>query len=346
MSTIEPYDGPTAPEGLLREVAEVWSVETAELHPEDPPWEWVEIEGFLRAEDDRFDRRHWVARGDDGRAVGRADLRLPIAGTNGHLGIVELYVAPDARKQGIGTELLQAVVDALDDAGRTRLRTAIVEGTPGDAWLAARGGTVGLPNRKSRLDVSRLDRSMLRRWVTDGERLAGDAGYSLHYLGDPPSDDDLAGYAQARAVMNTAPKGELEVEPWVHTPESIRAELDELAAGRLQRWMLVAMHEPTGECVGFTDVVLTDASPEHAWQGGTAVRPDHRNHGLGRWLKGAMAERLLAERPALQFVDTENAFVNEPMLNINIAMGFELVKTINEWQAEVAAVRAALEERR
>jgi GNAT superfamily N-acetyltransferase len=129
----------------------------------------------------------------------------------------------------------------------------------------------------------------------------------------------------------------------VHTPESVRAELAELAAAQLFRWSLLAVHEPTGECVGFTDVTMTDASPEHAWQGGTAVRPDHRNHGLGRWLKGAMAERLLAERPALRFVDTENAFVNEPMLNINIAMGFELVKTINEWQAPVAALRTALE---
>jgi GNAT superfamily N-acetyltransferase len=341
--SIDPYHGPSAPEGLLREVAEVWAIETAELHPEDPPWEWVEIEAFLRSDDDRFDRRRWLARTADGRPAGRADLRLPIAGTNGHLGIVELYVVPEARKRGVGTELLRAVVDVLVEAGRTQLRTTIVEGTPGDQWFAARGGTVGLPNRKSRLEVDRLDRAMIRRWVADGERLAGEAGYSLHYLGDPPSDDDLAGYAAVRVIMNTAPKGELEVEAWTHTPETVQAELAELSAAQLFRWSLVAVHEPTGEYVGFTDVVLTDASPEHAWQGGTAVRPDHRNHGLGRWLKGAMAERLLAERPHLRAIDTENAYVNEPMLNINIAMGFELVKTINEWQASVDDVRAALE---
>ena len=34
------------------------------------------------------------------------------------------------------------------------------------------------------------------------------------------------------------------------------------------------------------------------------------------------------------------------MLNINIAMGFEIIKTINDWQAPVAAVRTALEDRR
>jgi GNAT superfamily N-acetyltransferase len=120
--------------------------------------------------------------------------------------MVELYVLPEARKHGHGTALLTAMLDELEAAGRTHVRTAIVEGTPGDDWFAARGGTVGLPNRKSRLDVGRLDRSMVRTWVADGERLAGDAGYSLHFL-DRTSDADVAGYAAARAVMNTATKG-------------------------------------------------------------------------------------------------------------------------------------------
>ena len=342
---VELYDGPTAPEALLREVAALWLAEMEELSPEDPPWEWVEVEAFLRSDDDRFDRRRWVATSDEGgRVVGRLELRMPTTGVNGHLGLFELYVLPDARKQGHGTALLTAMLDVLDDAGRAHVRTAIVEGSPGDQWFAARGGTVGLHNRKSRLDVSTLDRSMLRTWVADGERLAGRAGYSLHFL-DAASDEDLARYAAARAIMNTAPKGDLDTDPWVHTVDSVKAELAELRAAELFRWSLLAVHEPSGECVGFTDVTMTDASPEHAWQGGTAVRPDHRNHGLGRWLKGAMAERLLAERPALRFVDTENAFVNEPMLNINLAMGFELVKTVNEWQAPVAAIRTALEGR-
>ena len=33
------------------------------------------------------------------------------------------------------------------------------------------------------------------------------------------------------------------------------------------------------------------------------------------------------------------------MLNINIAMGFEIIKTVNDWQAPVADIRAALEKR-
>ena len=104
--SVHSYDGPTAPEALLREVGALWLAEMEELSPEDPPWEWVEIEAFLRSADDRFDRRRWVARDDRGRAVGRLELRMPTTGVNEHLGLFELYVLPDARKQGHGTALV------------------------------------------------------------------------------------------------------------------------------------------------------------------------------------------------------------------------------------------------
>jgi GNAT superfamily N-acetyltransferase len=144
-------------------------------------------------------------------------------------------------------------------------------------------------------------------------------------------------------MMNTAPRGDLVDEDWRHTPESVVLEADELEAQQLTRISAVVRHDATGDFVGFTEVILADSAPEHAWQGGTAVDPAHRNRGLGRWLKGAMVERLLEERPALRADDTENAHVNEPMLAINTAMGFAPLHTLNDWQAPFAAVRTALE---
>jgi GNAT superfamily N-acetyltransferase len=224
------------------------------------------------------------------------------------------------------------------------VRTQIVEGSPGDAYFGSRGGKVARTNRKSRMDLARLDRAMLRSWIERAEAEA--VGYSLRWLDVPSLDDDeMVEYIGARTMMNTAPKGDLEDEPWVHTPETMREEVAELAAEHIERWSLVAVHDETGSFVGFTEVMFVDSAPEHAWQGGTAVRPEHRNHGLGRWLKATMAERVLAERPQVRLVDTENAYSNEPMLNINIAMGFEIVKTQNDWQAPLAAVREALEAR-
>ena len=339
---IESYDGPTAPESVLRDVHAMWDVEWADLHPEEPPYTWEELEGLLRVHGERFLKRRWLARDDEGAPVGRLDLSLPTAGANEQLGIVELYVRPEARNAGVGTALVRTAVDELEAHGRTRVRVSIVEGSPGEGFFSSRGGTVGRTNRKSRMVVGAVDRSMLREWIARGEAVAD--RYSLRWLEvSALDDDDLAEYIGIRLLMNTAPRGDLEDEPWVHTPQTIREESAELAAEGVERWTLVAVEDATGTFVGFTELLFVESAPEHSWQGGTAVRVEHRNHGLGRWLKAAAAERLIAERPQVRFVDTENAYSNEPMLHINIAMGFEIIKTVNDWQAPVTAVRTALE---
>lgn len=339
---IEAYDGPTASEAVLRDVFTLWQAEDAELRPDDPPFTFDHIEGLSRVANPHEVRIRWLARErSTGGPIGRAEARLPMV-SNLELAYVDLYVHPDARRAGVGTSLTRTVLDAIEVHGRTRIRTDIYEGTPGEAFLRGRGGTIGLTYRKSRMDLGRLDRHLMRSWIARAEQTA--AAYSLLWFTRPP-EDRIEQYIAVRRMMNAAPRGELEDGDRDHTPASIIAEADELEAEHLVRWSLVARHDATGDFVGFTEVVFAESAPEHAWQGGTAVHPDHRNHGLGSWLKASMVERILDERPQVRFVDTENAYTNEPMLHINAAMGFELMETLNDWQAPVAAVRAALEGR-
>jgi len=70
------------------------------------------------------------------------------------------------------------------------------------------------------------------------------------------------------------------------------------------------------------------------------VFPEFRNHGLGRWLKAAMVEKILRERPRVRFVRTGNANSNAPMLKINHELGFRLYNTLTIWQIPVATVLA------
>ena len=54
-----------------------------------------------------------------------------------------------------------------------------------------------------------------------------------------------------------------------------------------------------------------------------------------KWAKAAVLERIRHERREAGRVRTENAFSNAPMLAINDALGFKVISTRTEWQADV-----------
>jgi GNAT superfamily N-acetyltransferase len=115
-----------------------------------------------------------------------------------------------------------------------------------------------------------------------------------------------------------------------------------MVAQGTEMWALVARHEPTGKLVGFTEVFWNPAQPKTVNQGDTGVRPEHRGHALGKWLKAAMLARILRERTSAEDVRTGNADSNAPMLGINRALGFQPYIAHTAWQVSVERVRSYL----
>ncbi|MBI3460811.1 hypothetical protein HY009_07770, partial [Candidatus Acetothermia bacterium] len=70
--------------------------------------------------------------------------------------------------------------------------------------------------------------------------------------------------------------------------------------------------------------------------------PKYRNKGLGRWLKAAMLEKVLRERPQVKRLRTGNANSNGPMLKINHELGFKPYKSWIDWQVELDKALAYL----
>ncbi len=107
-----------------------------------------------------------------------------------------------------------------------------------------------------------------------------------------------------------------------------------------QRSILVL--DPQGHAAGLTEITIPRDQPAISEQGWTIVLAEHRGKRLGRRMKASMYQWLQEERPDVLALDTENAQSNGPMLDINVAMGFQPLATWGVWQSDLAVLDAAL----
>ena len=336
--TIEELDPASLDAAAFAELAELSTIEDRDLAPDDPPVAAAEEADELRVLP-AFEEVHlWVARDPDGQLLGRASLWIENRDENRHMALVWPVVRPQARRQGIGRRLLEAAVERARSKGRTTLLSMPVVGSDGAATARALGAEVALVNRVSRLRTAELDRSLLESWVARAPERA--SGYSLVTFDDTCPAELAESFTGLMAVMNTAPRGDVDVEDEVVTPELMREFEASIALKGTRIWTVIAREDATGDLAGYTSLFFPKHRPWQAQQGDTGVDPTHRDKGLGRWLKAVNLLRLLDERPEALVVDTDNADSNEPMLNINVALGFRPLAMTEMVQLKLAAPAA------
>jgi mycothiol synthase len=83
-------------------------------------------------------------------------------------------------------------------------------------------------------------------------------------------------------------------------------------------------------------------SQRAGWHHCLAACGKFATYGLGRWLKAAMIDKALRERPQVKRIRTGTADSNAPMLRINYELGFKPYLSVCTWQVETAKVLAYL----
>jgi GNAT superfamily N-acetyltransferase len=322
---------PTAPdEGMMVALNAHMNRMREESRPDDPPRSLDHTRNTFASVAllDHIALEAWLAR-REGELVGTLMVNMSRK-DNLHMAFLDISVAPEQRRQGIGSLLLRkgTEIAAANERGLLLFQTTSTV-PAGAAFLERYGAAEGLAASTNQLLLADVDRTMLADWH-GGEHRLGDFDL-LVWEGAYP-EENLEAMVHLNRVMNQQPFDDLDVEAFTVDAEQLR-KLEQFQAARNQtRWTMVARHLPSGDLAGFTDVLFDPENPENLMQGNTGVDPTYRGNGLGKWLKAAMLTKLLAERSGVKRIRTGNADSNEAMLAINHRLGFERYVAESVWQ--------------
>jgi GNAT superfamily N-acetyltransferase/RimJ/RimL family protein N-acetyltransferase len=316
---IERFDAARDP----RRLRACFDIESAAVRCDDPDGPPASYSAFVAAWTVGFDdspQESWIATGDSGEPAGCYLLVLPQR-ENTAMAYYFPAVPPDRRRAGIGTALLAHAAGRAQEAGRSRLTSWVLDGTPGAAFAAAAGATGGNEQVRRMLDIDASLPARLAALRTAAEPHA--AGYDLLSWAGPTPEQYLVGLAETHAAMADAPRDEgYEAHHW--DADRIRSLEQVLFDQNLRQYTVVARHTDSGELAALTQVATDPELPEWGFQQTTAVRSAHRGHRLGLLIKIAMLDLLAGHEPGLRRVLTGNAGANEHMIAINEQLGFQV----------------------
>ena len=259
---------------------------------------------------------------------------------NKHLFWSDLFVHPDHRRQRIGASWLPLVLELMDRHGCT-VAGFEAEEVSGHAFLKWIGAEAKLTGAENRLKIADVEWPEMKRWIDEGPKRSPQTKLEV-YDGPIPEAmlDDFA--PQLTSMLKTIPFENLDIGEIHVTPEHIRDWDARFAlTGVLQHTVLT--REPDGVISAMTDICWDPSRPTIIEQRFTGVRPDARGRGLGKWIKAKMLAHAHELYPMAEWVVTDNAGSNAPMLAINTKMGFKQYRAGTEYQVSRDAVAARRE---
>ncbi|OIJ94567.1 GNAT family N-acetyltransferase [Streptomyces colonosanans] len=277
-------------------------------------------------------RLAWLASDTSGVPVGSAFLRLFTKSGQDHLAELELHVHPAERRNGTGTRLLNAAVNAAREDGRRSLVAQAELGSPGAQFLSARGFCKVLTLIYSRLHLANTNVAALTQIIEQSH-----PGYQLLSWDGTVPDSLAESFALSRRAMDDMPMGDTDYGTVIWDVDRVRA----AAAAVAQRGDLLhtvaAIDEADGSIAGFTELVVPGDGKGDGQHYGTGVLPEHRGHGLGRWMKATAIRQACERHPDLGGLLTDTADTNLHMRAINDELGYAPTHQTIEYQLALAS---------
>ena len=279
-------------------------------------------------------RETWLLE-DAAGAGGWYLLELP-SRDNGHLGSLEIQVAPGRRRHGLGTALLRHAAGRAVADGRRLLCGYAVAGTGGEAFARAAGAAEGQTDVRRAMDITAISAERLAGLRAVAERAS--AGYSLVSWAGPTPEEHLDQVAALNRAGDDAPR-DASHEELLWDAARVRAADQRAQLYGMLAYTVMARHDTTGEPAGLTVVEVGPEPPGWGFQALTAVAREHRGRRLGLRLKLAMLDLLADREPQVRHILTSNAETNGHMIGINETLGYRVIgPPERSWELPAAQV--------
>ncbi|MDF2652234.1 MAG: hypothetical protein K0Q73_8039 [Paenibacillus sp.] len=228
---------------------------------------------------------------------------------------VRLQVEPHFRRKGIGTKLLNIIIDDLRTEDVKVLEAVVQVGSEGEYFALNTGAEVGDELEMSVLNRDALDFKMLTSYAL----LAPD--YRFHCWSAAVPEEYVDSYARAKRFISDAPnRFPPSVPLW--DKELIRNNEKHRQASGKMLWIGALEDKRNKEIIAFSEIEVTDE--EEASQEDTVVLPGYRRKGLARAVKANLIAELLIKCPLVIHITVTTALKNIGMRTVNQQLGFQV----------------------
>ncbi len=278
--------------------------------------------------------RRWLIHNDENICIGYAYLihvtdKYPTYESDKHIGNIHISLNKQYRRQGIGTRVLNIIIEEAKKYGITTLQiwTPNKDGKEaGKHW----NGTMAHEHYVNQLFLHDVDWGLMNEWIEQSKTKANDVEIQLFF--EVPEDRIEEFVILHSETENQAPWGGEGTN--VLTPE-MRREYEKENRDKGTKWITMITKEKSGEISGLTEIRYNPKEPKAVRQDLTGVREIYRGRGLGKRLKAEMLIHINENYPAAEFISTGNAKLNEAILSLNQAIGYKEVAVFNLYQIKI-----------
>ncbi|HEY5731634.1 MAG TPA: GNAT family N-acetyltransferase [Anaerolineales bacterium] len=341
--TFHPFDLRNASDAEHKCLNDFKNKMNREYRPDDPPIPLDEFKQKHKTMPQFIEYEAYAGWNDSNdHIIAYCEIDIYNTGVNEHLVDFIIEILPEYRRQGIGRQALSLLLPFAKKHDRRLWFSYTTDRIPESVPFFERlDGRKGLEARINQLKVSEFDRNLPVEWLKKSDKLGDE--FELGYWNGAYPDDHLQEIsALYEEVANDQPRDDLEMEDMKFSPELLRDFEQNMFARGDQRWTLYITDRSNKKIAGLTEVIWNPNRKMILQQGFTGVYPAYRSKGLGRWLKAEMIQKVLRERPDVEYIRTGNANSNAPMLKINIEMGFKPYIANTIWQVETDKVEKYL----